>query len=304
MELEAINLTRKFGNVTALDAVSFRLEPGKITGFVGPNGAGKSTALRILAGRDLPDSGDVLCNGISLCDYPEKCLGKIGFMPDSLSDSTNTNVEEHLDFSLRLHGITGQERIDRLQEVVRITGLQPLLDKTVASLSKGMRQRVSLARVLVTDPEILLLDEPAAGLDPRARIELRDILRALADKGKTIFLSSHILTELDDLCDQTIIIEKGQLKKQADLHTHVADTLLLTSALPPAELAEKLRNRPEVQSVTVESKDKLRIVLQAGNDPAGFAAQLITEGVPVTGFEIAREHLEDLFLNATKGEVQ
>ena len=304
MILEAINLTRKFGNVTALDAVSFSLESGKITGFVGPNGAGKSTALRILAGRDLPDAGDVLCNGISLCDYPEKCLNKIGFMPDSLNDSTNTNVEEHLDFALRLHGISGQERLDRLQETIRITGLQPLLDKTIASLSKGMRQRVSLARTLLTDPEILLLDEPAAGLDPRARIELRDILRALADKGKTIFLSSHILTELDDLCDQTIIIEKGQLKKHTDLHTHVTDTLLLSSAMPPAELAEKLRKRPEVQSVALEGKEKLRIVLHPGTAPANFVAGLITEGVPVTGFEMARLHLEDIFLDATKGEVQ
>ena len=304
MILEAINLTRKFGNVTALDAVSFSLESGKITGFVGPNGAGKSTALRILAGRDLPDSGDVRYNGISLCDYPEKCLAQIGFMPDSLNDSTNTNVEEHLDFAIRLHGISGQERLDRLQETIRVTGLQPLLDKTIASLSKGMRQRVSLARVLLTDPEILLLDEPAAGLDPRARIELRDILRALANKGKLIFLSSHILTELDDLCDQTIIIEKGLLKKHTDLHTHVTDTLLLSSALPPAELAEKLRKRPEVQSVALEGKEKLRIVLQTGTAPANFVAGLITEGVPVTGFEIARLHLEDIFLDATKGEVQ
>lgn len=304
MKMEVVDLTRRFGSVTALDGVSFCLEPGKVTGFVGPNGAGKSTALRILAGRDLPDAGDVLCDGISLCDYPEKCVGKIGFMPDALDDSTNTNVEEHLDLTLRLHGVTGRERIERLLEIVRITGLQPLLSKTIASLSKGMRQRVSLARILAADPEILLLDEPAAGLDPRARIELRDILRALAGRGKTVFLSSHILSELDDLCDSTIIIEKGKLKQHAELHTELQDTLLLTTTAPAAELAEKLAAIPEVRSATPEGKDKVRILLQEGEDPARFAARLISEGIPVTGFEVARQHLEELFLDATKGEVQ
>lgn len=302
--MEVIHLTRRFGNVTALDAVSFHLTPGKITGFVGPNGAGKSTAIRILAGRDLPDEGDVLLDGISLCDYPEKCLAKIGFMPDSLDDSTTINVEEYLDFTLRLHGITGLDRVNRLQETVRITGLQPLLHKTIAELSKGMRQRVSLARILLTDPQILLLDEPAAGLDPRARIELRDILRALSKQGKTVFLSSHILTELEDLCDRTIIIEKGKIKQQADLHVQVADTLLLSSSLSVTELAERLRNRPEILSVDAEGTAKVRITLKKGNIPAEFVAKLIGEKVPVTGFEIAEKHLEELFLDATKGEVQ
>lgn len=304
MKMEAINLTRRFGSVTALDTVSFRLTPGKITGFVGPNGAGKSTALRILAGRDLPDSGDVLCDGISLCDYPEKCIAKIGFMPDALDDSTNTNVEEHLDFTLRLHGITGSERLKRLQETARITGIQPLLNKTISTLSKGMRQRVSLARILVTDPEILLLDEPAAGLDPRARIELRDILRALSAQGKTIFLSSHILSELDDLCDHTIIIEKGKIKQDTVLHKQVTDTLLLSTALPAAELAEKLKDRPEVRSVKQDSPSRVLIILQQDVPPAPFVAKLIGDGIPVTGFETAKQHLEDLFLDATKGEVQ
>ena len=304
MNIKVINLTRRFGNVTALDAVSFQLAPGKITGFAGPNGAGKSTALRILAGRDLPDSGDVLCNGISLCDYPEKCLAKIGFMPDALDDSTNTNVEEYLDFTLRLHGITGAERINRLQETARITGIQPLLNKTIASLSKGMRQRVSLARILLADPELLLLDEPAAGLDPRARIELRDILRALAARGKTVFLSSHILTELDDLCDHTIIIEKGRITQDTELHKQTADTLLISSTLPSAGLAEKLQNCQEVQSVKLEGNDKVRAVLQKDVHAAAFVAKLIGDGIPVTGFETAKQHLEDLFLDATKGEVQ
>jgi len=300
MRIEAVGLTKKFGAVTALDGVSFRLEPGEIAGFVGPNGAGKSTALRILAGRDLPDSGDVLCDGESLCEYPEKFLDRIGFMPDALADSTNTNVAEHLDFALRLRGLAGPEKKKRFDEIVQTAGIATMLENTLASLSKGMRQRVSLARMLAADPEVLLLDEPAAGLDPRARIELRDILRGLAKKGKTVFLSSHILAELDELCDRAIIIDKGRIcdnaeEKEAD---HAGSTLRISAKLAAKAFAELLAKKPEVAAAVPENAGRVRVVLKTG-EPAAFVAKLIGEGVPVTGFELVENKLEARFLEAT-----
>ena len=302
MALAAVELTRKFGKTTALDAVSFRIEPGTITGFAGPNGAGKTTALRILAGRDLPDSGDVVCDGVSLCEYPEQCLAKIGFMPDALDNSTNTNVAEHLDLALRLRGLSGSARRDAFAGIVERTGLETMLENTISSLSKGMRQRVSLARMLAADPQYLLLDEPAAGLDPRARVELRDILRDLARRGKAVFLSSHILAELDELCDRVIIIEKGRIRETEETRPpEKTGIVLIASALPAAGFAARLAAKRSVRSAVPENRNRVRVELTEG-DPAAFVAGLIAEGEPVTGFELAENTLEDRFLQATGKE--
>ena len=301
MKVEAVSLTRKFGAVTALDGVSFRLEPGEIAGFAGPNGAGKSTALRILAGRDLPDSGDVRYDGTSLCEYPEKLLPKIGFMPDALDGSTNTVVAEHLDLALRLRGFSGPEKRKRFAEAVEKTGIGTMLDHTVASLSKGMRQRVSLARMLASDPAVLLLDEPAEGLDPRARIELRDILRDLAKKGKTVFLSSHILTELDELCDRAIIIDRGRICDDAAARQTLQASgcaLLISAKLAAETFAGLLAKKPEVAAAEPENAGRVRVELKTG-DPAAFIAGLIGEGVPVIGFELIENKLETRYLDAT-----
>ena len=298
-----------YGKRQILHNITMEFEKGKITTIIGPNGCGKSSLFKTVSRVVSPSEGNVIFEGKPIQSYPPKELAKkIAYLPQIHTSPSDIDIRTLVSYGRfpykKFGGGMTMEDSEIIDQTLELTGLSRMSHRLLNNLSGGEKQRAWIAMTICQQPEILLLDEPAAGLDPRARIELRDILRALADKGKTIFLSSHILSELDDLCDRTIIIEKGQLKKQADLHTHVADTLLLTSALPPAELAEKLRNRPEVQSVTVESKDKLRIVLQAEKTPAVFVAGLITEGIPVTGFEIAREHLEDLFLNATKGEVQ
>ncbi len=294
MRLETIHLTRRFGGVTALEGVSAAFESGIITGLVGPNGAGKSTMLRLLAGRDVPDCGEILCGGIPLCDEPEKCLPCIGFMPDALDGSRNTAVLDHLDLALRLKGIRSPVRKGKLDEVIALTGIGRLADQMISALSKGERQRVSLARLLLQDADFLLLDEPAAGLDPRARTELRDILRQQAEAGKGILISSHILSELSELCSRTIILEKGRIAADTAKKNEKSPSLLLASALPPAELRDLLLRRPEVHSAEIFGC-RVRAELCSG-DPARFAAGLISDGVPVTGFELDCRDLEAMYL--------
>ena len=211
MLLQVKNLSRSFGRTKALDNVSFEIPPGEIFGFTGPNGSGKTTAMRIIAGLDEPDSGDVLYGDISIADYPEKVRRHIGYMPDSLPDAGDISVGEFINFYASAFGLKGEVRKKRLQEINELTRLGELENKLLNQLSKGMKQRVNLARILIHDPQLLLLDEPAAGLDPRTRIEMRDILKELADRGKTIFLSSHILSELEDMISGVVIIEKGKL---------------------------------------------------------------------------------------------
>ncbi|WP_163786966.1 ABC transporter ATP-binding protein, partial [Myxococcus vastator] len=218
--LEVKGLRRDYGPLRAVDGVSFSLEAGSILGFIGPNGAGKSTTLRILATLDVPTSGEVLLDGHSLVDAPDRARPLIGYMPDRYGTYDDVTVFEFLDFFARAYGLKGAARRQRVESVMGFTGLTPLADRLTTALSKGMRQRVALGRTLLHDPSLLLLDEPADGLDPRARIELRELLRALADQGKAVIISSHILTELAEICDTCAIIEQGRLLatgKVADL---------------------------------------------------------------------------------------
>ena len=210
MKLEVFDLSKRYGRINALDRVSFQIEGAGITGFIGANGAGKTTTLRIMCGIEEPDLGDVLWDGMSLVDYPEKMRRKIGFMPDSLPDANDITVKEYISFFVNSFAVRGQRR-QVMDEVVGFTGIGTFLNRTLAGLSKGMKQRVSLARLLVHDPELLLLDEPAAGLDPIGRIELYNMLKSLAAKGKMIFLSSHILAELDGMVNNAVIIDRGHI---------------------------------------------------------------------------------------------
>ena len=211
MKVEILNLTRIFQRgFKAVDDLSFSFSSGEVVGFVGPNGAGKTTTMRILATLDIPDSGDILLDGKSILDDPALAHRAIGFMPDELPDRTDTTVEEYLDFFGRAYGLRGKALADALAAVEDFTGLVSFRDKTLHELSKGMKQRVSLARALVHDPQVIVMDEPANGLDPRARIELRELVKALAENGKAILISSHILSELEEMCTTSVIIERGR----------------------------------------------------------------------------------------------
>ena len=222
MKTEVRNLTRVFGKTVAVNDISFSFEDGNIFGFIGPNGAGKTTTIRIMATLDLATSGDVFYDGVSATLFPEAVRRVVGYMPDSLPGYKDIQVWEYLDFFARSFGLKGAERTRALDHIVEFTNLGELRNKFLYALSKGMKQRVSLARALIHNPKVLIMDEPAAGLDPRARHELRTLLKILADQKKAIFLSSHFLSELQDICDGAVIIEQGKLLSAGTLNELLA----------------------------------------------------------------------------------
>ncbi|SEM28664.1 ABC-2 type transport system ATP-binding protein [Stigmatella aurantiaca] len=321
--LEVKGLRRDYGPLRAVDDVSFELEAGTILGFIGPNGAGKSTTMRILATLDAPTRGEVLLDGHSLVDAPDRVRPLIGYMPDRYGTYDDVTVWEFLDFFARAYGLKGAVRRQRVASVMEFTGLHPLKDKLTSALSKGMKQRVALGRTLLHDPKLLILDEPADGLDPRARIELRELLRALADQGKAVLISSHILTELAEICDTCAIIEQGRL-----LATGKVAELLARSTGTGAELevrlaagaegeaayahAERLLlEQPGLSQVTHEAGSlHVRLALEPGTTPAQvdeaaarLLAVLVSAGVPVCAFSHRQLNLEDAFMSVTKGRV-
>src|SRR5919197_3260953 len=211
MKIEVANLKKHFGATRAVDDVSFTFHSGQVVGFVGPNGAGKSTTMRILATLDEPTAGDALIDGVSVVEEPEKGHRLVGYVPDTLPEHRDISVHEYLDFFARAYGIRSPRRQRVVEEIEEFTNLVGIREKHINALSKGMKNRVSVARALVHDPPVLVMDEPAAGLDPRARIELRELLRVLAGQGKAILISSHILTELSEICNGAVIIERGRI---------------------------------------------------------------------------------------------
>ena len=323
--LEVKGLQRHFGALRAVDDVSFSLEGGSILGFIGPNGAGKSTTLRILATLDVPTAGEVLLDGHSLVDAPDRARPLIGYMPDRDGTYDDVTVFEFLDFFARAYGLKGAQRRQRVESVMEFTGLTPLAQKLTTALSKGMRQRVALGRTLLHDPRLLLLDEPADGLDPRARIELRELLRALADQGKAVIISSHILTELAEICDTCAIIEQGRLLAtgkvqdilQQDPSAAVAPELTVRLALGAegdalwARAERLLLEQPRVAHVAREGEAlRVRLELEAGAGPAQVDAAaavlltaLVSAGLPVCAFSARERNLEDAFMTVTKGRV-
>ena len=216
MKVEVLSLKRQFGKTLAVDNLSFSLSSGSIVGFVGPNGSGKTTTMNIMATLDEPDSGDVLIDGVSVIDYPEVARKRVGFMPDWLPAQSDITAHEYIDFFARAYGYQGAELERRVREVEDFTVVTPIRDKVLSALSRGMKQRVSLARAMVHDPDVLIMDEPANGLDPRARIEFREYAKRLADAGKAVFISSHILADLNEICSGCVIIERGRLVRNIE----------------------------------------------------------------------------------------
>lgn len=312
MQIEVKQLKRFFHNTKAVNNISFSFHSGQIFGFVGPNGAGKTTTMRIMATLDEPTSGDILVDGISVVEEPELARQKIGFMPDSLPEHRDVCIHEYLDFFARAYGVKGRKRIKLLESIEEFTNLVGIRYKALNSLSKGMKQRVSLARALVHDPPVLVMDEPAAGLDPRARVELRELLKALSDRGKAILISSHILTELAEVCNGAVIIEKGEVLSAGSLddlldkqHEETPHRSIMVRAIDGMEdLHRRFLQMPHINRVETAGRE-LEIEIEGGDDVcANVLATLIQENVRVVEFRHKRADLEDLFMNVTKGEVQ
>src|SRR5688500_8492098 len=210
--LQIGGLVRHFDGVHAVDDISFGVERGQVLGFIGPNGAGKTTTMRILATLDTPQEGDARIGGYSVVDDPEEVRRITGFMPDYAGVYANTTVEEYLDFFARGHDLKGDDRRKAVAHIIDFIGIGDLRDRHVESLSKGLKQRIALGRAIVHDPDVLILDEPAAKLAPRARIELRALIRGRAYAGSPIALSSHTLTALSEMWDVTTMTETARMR--------------------------------------------------------------------------------------------
>lgn len=315
MNLEVCGLRRCFGKTVALNNVSFSVPGGMIFGFVGPNGAGKTTAIEIMAGLDDPDAGDVLFDDISAVQYPERVRNLIGYMPDFLPEASDITVMDYLHFYCHAWGFSPEATdaaIERAKTFARLTGLER---KTLSALSKGMKQHVSLARILLHDPQILLMDEPAAGLDPRARTELYDALKRLAQAGKTILVSSHILTELDEICDGLIIIEKGEIKScglMGDLAAKPQADTNVRAILTFVHGEEATANLPILQSLpavlTAGQLSRRDLFFETATDETlrGVLVELLNRAIPFAAMRRPQmlPDIETLFMQNTSGEVQ
>ncbi len=309
MRIHVDHLSKHFGRTRAVDDVSFTFSSGEIVGFVGPNGAGKSTTMRIIATLDEPTNGDVFLDDISVVEEPDKAHRLIGYVPDALPSPRDISVHEYLDFFARAYGIGAARRKKVVESIEEFTNLLGIREKHLNALSKGMKNRVSVARALVHDPAVLIMDEPAAGLDPRARIELRELLKVLSGQGKAILISSHILTELAEICTAAVIIERGKILRAGSLSRILAADLphrtVLIRALDEPELLHKhLLLQPNIDAA--RRIDSIVEADVAGGDEAcgELLANLVKNGYRIVEFHQQRAGLEELFMNVTRGEVQ
>ncbi|NOY43201.1 MAG: ABC transporter ATP-binding protein [Planctomycetes bacterium] len=307
--IELRRLHRYFGTTRAVQDMSFEVYSGEVFGYIGPNGAGKTTSMRILATLDEPTAGDAFVDGFSVIDDPDRVRRRLGFMPDYFGTYQNVNVREYLDFFARAYGLRGHERKQAIGSVMEFTMLDKLAKKPIDGLSKGMKQRLCLGRTMIHDPAVLILDEPAAGLDPRARIELREMISQLATMGKAVLISSHILTELAEICDKVAIIETGRLlavgtvdeiSETSETSSHVR-LRLLGNEQPMVDWFAK---RNDISNVSV-NVGLITLTHEGGQEAqALLLREVIEAGFQVVEFASKQKSLEDVFLHVTEGKIQ
>jgi ABC-2 type transport system ATP-binding protein len=304
--IETHDLTKMYGELYALNRLNLTLQQGDVYGFIGPNGAGKTTTMRILATLLNPSWGEATVCGYSIYTGSKDIRRVIGYMPDFFGVYDDMKVVEYLEFFASAYRIKGAARRKICEEVLELVDLTYKRDALVTSLSRGMTQRLGLARTLLHDPQVLLLDEPASGLDPRARIEMRALLKELRNMGKTILVSSHILPELADICNKIGIIEQGVLLvngEVSEVMKQVRTDIVLNIAVSErlTDAAGMLENQPEVESV--QDKNGVLIVkLNEGVNQYGFLAnRLVEQGYELTLFKEDEINLETAFMHLTKG---
>jgi ABC-2 type transport system ATP-binding protein len=307
--LEVLGITRTYGKVRAVQDLTFSLDAGQVFGFIGPNGAGKTTTMRILATLDLPDEGDARIGGLSVLAHPREVRRSVGFMSDQFVPHANLTVTQFLDFSARAQGLRGRRRIDTVRSVSSFCGLGDFSDRPATGLSKGMGQRLHLAKTLLHDPSLLVLDEPTAGLDPRARIEFRDLLSELKAAGKGILISSHILSELSESCDGIVVIERGRKVVSGgieEIHRSLTPhrRVLLRAERDAPRALEWLVVQPHVRDASIDG-ERLRFDLE-GDDAvlADLVQAAVAAGIRVCELRLEQADLEDIFLRTTAGKLQ
>ena len=305
--VETNNLTKRYGDFTALDDLSIHVDRGQILGFIGPNGAGKTTTIKILVGLSKPTSGSATIAGVNCSENASRIKRLVGYMPDRFGSYDNMRVHEYLDFFGAIFGIPSSKRRSRIAEVMEITNTTYMQDRYVESLSHGMQQRVGIARTLLHDPEVLILDEPANGLDPKARIEMRQLLLQLASQGKTLIVTSHILPELARICNVVAIVTSGKLRAFGTVDE-------VMSKLCPQRNYEIQLSGPE-QMATAERvlRDALSDTEPVTTSPAEWTLrfptvrseaelaellnQLVAAKLPIAQFRELTSDLEDAFLS-------
>jgi ABC-2 type transport system ATP-binding protein len=310
--IETHELTKKYGSFLALDRLTLTAEKGQIVGFIGPNGAGKTTTIKILVGLARPTSGAARVAGVDCVREPRKVKRLIGYMPDTFGSYDNMRVGEYLDFFGAAFGLPRRVRGKRIDEVLEVASATTFKDLYVESLSHGMKQRVAIARTLLHDPAALILDEPANGLDPQARIEMRQLLLGLAERGKTLIVTSHILPELARICHRVAIITRGQLRAFGTLDE-------IARQLSPLRTMEALLARPEAVNTAAEiirrhlepnaevnpSLTELAVRFRTARgeeELAGLLHALVSANLVVTQFREVQSDLEEAFMAVAQSD--
>ena len=309
--VEINSLSKRYGDFVALDSLSIHVDRGQILGFIGPNGAGKTTTIKILVGLSKPTSGSASIAGVNCSENASKIKRLVGYMPDKFGSYDNMRVHEYLDFFGAIFGINRQDRRKRIGEVMELTETTYMQDKFVESLSHGMQQRVGIARTMLHNPEVLILDEPANGLDPKARIDMRQLLLRLSGEGKTLIVTSHILPELARICDTVAIVSGGKMRAFGPLDEVMRSLCPMRSyevqLANPEQLdkaAEILRKRlHDSEPITLSRAERvLRFpTVRSEIELAQVLNGLISESIAVSQFREVASDLEDAFLSISGG---
>jgi ABC-2 type transport system ATP-binding protein len=311
--VETHDLTKRYGSLVALDRLTLAVGAGQILGFIGPNGAGKTTTIKILVGLTRPSSGSARVAGIDCVAQPRKVKRLIGYMPDTFGSYDNMRVGEYLDFFGAAFGMARRERIRRIDEVLEMASAAQFKDLYVESLSHGMKQRVAIARTLLHDPVALILDEPANGLDPQARIEMRQLLLDLAARGKTLIVTSHILPELSRICHQVAIITRGRLQACGTLDEiarQLSPLRTIEALLASPDQVERaggiVRDRIEAGAeITISAAESAVRFRTAASEQAlaDVLAALVSAGLAVTQFREVQTDLEEAFMTVSQAPI-
>ncbi len=305
--LKIRNLRKLYGNYHALDGLDMEIEEGALYGFVGPNGAGKTTTIKIISGLLMPDAGDVEIDGIDALAQPYRLKEKIGYVPDYFGVYDNLKVSEYMEFFASCYGMEGLTARKRSQTLLEQLGLGDKLDFYVDGLSRGMKQRLSLARALLHEPVLLVMDEPAAGLDPRTRLEFRETVRELNQQGMTILLSSHLLTDLTELCTDVGIIDGGRMLLTGSVEEiiekiHTSKPIVITVCDNIQTALSLLKEHPLVRSISVKEQEILVQFSGSGRQESQLLTELVQSGVHVRGFMREPGSLEAVFMQLTRRE--
>jgi ABC-2 type transport system ATP-binding protein len=306
--IKTVDLTKKYGDAFAIKGIDLDLHPGDLFGFIGPNGAGKTTTMRIIATLLEPTWGEAYVCDYSVHTAPKEIRRLVGYMPDFFGVYDDMTVVEYLEFFAASYRIKGEARRKRVDEMLDVVDLDFKRDAFANTLSRGQTQRLGLARTLLHDPQVLLLDEPLSGLDPRARIEMRNLLRKLGEMGKTIIVSSHILPELADVCNKVGIIDKGELKQNATkaevirmVRQHTVLVVQPSSSDELDAIAQALAGHEKVQGCEIGDA-AMRVVLKSDvEDYSDLPKLLIERGIHLRQFSEEQLDLESAFMALTKG---